>query len=134
MTRRVFCPLAILGRGAITRGFVAAILIGLPLSVTSQNKPKTFTLHIVKIQHAKEGCNVDAESASVRFRLTSHVASACGMLRAGETYKASRGIVDNQSQNEAMGSASLVIYNNERNIRSDSSVFDIVSEEELISK
>ena len=77
---------------------------------------------------------MDAESASARFRLTSHVASACGMLRAGETYKTSRGVIESHPQNEIKGSANLVIYNNEKDIRNDNYVFDIVLEEEAISK
>jgi hypothetical protein len=118
----------------MTRGFIAAILIGASLSVPSQTKPKTFKLHIIKIQHVKEGCNVDAESTSVRFRLTSDAASACGMLRAGESYKAVRGTLKNDPQNETKDTANLVIYNNEKNMRRDNAVFDVDLEEEIMPK
>ena len=75
-----------------------------------------------------------AESTSVRFRLTSVAISACGMLRAGETYKALRGTIKNDPQNETKDSANLVIYNNEKNMPRDNAVFDVDLEEEIIPR
>lgn len=56
------------------------------------------------------------------------------MLRAGETYKAVRGTIKNDPQNETKDTANLVIYNNEKNMRRDNAVFDVDLEEEIIPK
>jgi hypothetical protein len=65
----------------------------------------------------------------VRFTVSSDAPSPCGMLHAGEAYKAVRAMIQNNPKDETKDSAILVIYNNVENSRRDNAVFAIQSEE-----
>jgi hypothetical protein len=116
-------------------GITTAILLGLSFTASSQvPKKKMFALHITKIKRVKEGCSVDAESGTVRFNISSDISAACGMLRAGETYRAFRGTLGNDPKDETKDAAILVIYNNTKNVRRDNATFNIDSEEAITAK
>jgi hypothetical protein len=74
---------------------------------------------------------VDAESTTVRFNISSEISAACGMLRAGETYKALRATLGKDPKDESKDAAILVIYNNTKNVRRDNAIFNIDSEEAM---
>ena len=56
------------------------------------------------------------------------------MLRAGESYKASRGVAQRDSADETKDQTILVIYNNVKNARGENGVFNIDSEEAVAQK
>jgi len=115
-------------------GVTTAILLALSLTASSEiPKKKMFALHITKIKRVKEGCSVEAESGTVRFNISSDI-SACGMLRAGETYRAFRGTLGNDPKDETKDAAILVIYNKTKNARRDNATFNIDSEEAITAK
>jgi len=91
-------------------GFAALSIAALP-QVTPKN---VLVIHVSKIKRAGEGCTVEAESTTVRFQIASDMSSACGMLHAGEAYKAFRAMIDTDPKDESKDSAVLVIYNNRR--------------------
>jgi hypothetical protein len=93
-----------------------------------------FSIRIIKVQRVNDGCTVEADSATVRFKLSSGLPAPCAMLRAGETYKAFRATAQTDPKNEASDAAILVVYNNVKNIRRDNSAFDIDSEQALTKK
>jgi hypothetical protein len=110
-------------------------LLSLPVVASSQvPKKDQFMIHITKIKRVNEGCTVDAESATVRFKISSDMSATCAMLRAGETYKAIRATVQNDPKDEGKDSTILVIYNNVKNVRRDNAVFDVDSEEAITQK
>jgi hypothetical protein len=116
----------------IRTGVTIAILLGLPFTASSQIPEKeVFALHISKIKRVNEGCNVDAESTTVHFNISSEISAACGMLRAGETYKALRATLGKDPKDESKDAAILVIYNNTKNVRRDNAIFNIDSEEAM---
>jgi len=68
------------------------LLLLLPVVAASQvRENKMLSIRVTKFRCVGEGCAVEAESATVRFEISSDLSAACGMLRAGETYKAFRG-------------------------------------------
>jgi hypothetical protein len=112
-----------------------AALLGMSLLAFSQAQPKNmFAIHVTKIKRVNEGCNVEAESTTVRFRVVSDVPSACAMVRAGEAYKAVRAEIQNDPKDRTKDSAILLVYNNEENPFMDKAVFDIEYEEAITRK
>jgi len=111
------------------------VLLGLPFITSSQVPQKDqFALHITKIKRVDEGCTVDGESPTVRFKISSDKSAPCGMLRAGETYEAFRATVQNDPKDESKDSPILVVYNNVKNVRRENAVFSIDSEEAITRK
>ena len=90
-----------------------------------------FTVHVTKIQRVNGGCAVDAESTSIRFKLSSSVPAACAMLKSGESYEAFRTITRTNPKDETKDSSSLVIANNVKNSRRPNAVFAIDSEQSI---
>jgi hypothetical protein len=114
---------------------VIAALLCLPFLTSPQVPPKDiFDLHIIKIKHVNEGCTVDAESRTVRFKISSDAPATCGMLRASETYKAFRATIQNDPKDESQDSAVLIVYNNVPNPRRENAIFSIDSEESIAQK
>jgi len=112
-----------------------AMLTVAPFDASPQVSPKSlFAIHITKIKRVDEGCTAEAESSTVRFKISSELSAPCAMLRAGETYKAFRAISSNDPKDETKDSPILVIYNNVKNGRRENSVFAIESEEAIIRK
>jgi hypothetical protein len=112
-----------------------AVLLGTAPFGLSQAPPRNmFAIHITKIKRVNEGCAVEAESATVRFRVGSDVPSACAMVRAGETYKAVRAEIQNDPKDRTKDSAILLVYNNVENPFTDKAVFDIDYEEAITRK
>lgn len=108
---------------------------GLSISVSFQvPQSAPFTIHVTKIQRVNGGCAVDAESASIRFKLRSSVPAACAMLKSGEGYEAFRAISRTDPKDETKDSSSLVIVNNVKNSRRPNAVFAIDSEESIPQK
>jgi hypothetical protein len=117
-----------------TASAIAALLC-LPFTASSQVSQKNlFALHIAKIKRGNEGCTVVAESATVRFQISSDLPANCGMLRAGETYKAVRATIQNDPKNENKDAVILIVYDNVENVRRDNSIFSIDSEEAIQRK
>jgi hypothetical protein len=112
-----------------------ATILSFPFIASPQVSPKSeFMIHISKIKRVNEGCTVDAESATVRFKISSELSAPCGMLRAGETYKGYRATAQKDPKDETKDSTILVIYNNVKNARRDNAVFTINSEEAITRK
>ena len=94
--------------------------LGLPLAASSQvPQNKMFAIHITRVKRLNEGCTVDAESTTVRFKISSDMPATCGMLRADETYKAFRATVENDPKDETKDSAILVITENSVHARKE---------------
>jgi hypothetical protein len=122
-------------RSMMKVGLPITALLGLSFVASSQVSQKDlFDLHISKIRRIGEGCTVEAESPTVRFTISSDISATCGMLRAGETYKAFRGIVQNDPKDETKDAANMVVYNNVKNSRRENAVFTIDSEESITRK
>jgi hypothetical protein len=116
-------------------GLTITALLSLSFIASSQVSQKDlFDLHVSKIKRVNEGCTVDAESPTVRFTISSDVSATCGMLRAGETYRAFRGTMENDPKDETKDAASLVVYNNVKNPRRENAVFTIDLEESIRRK
>jgi hypothetical protein len=110
--------------------FTIALLLTVSCVAGSQvPENKTFPLLINKVKRVSEGCTAEAESAKVRYRISSDISAPCAMLRAGETYKALRGVAEQDPSNETKDVTILVIYDNVKNPRRDNAVFNIDSEE-----
>lgn len=119
----------------IKSGITIAALLGLSLLALPQVPQKDLvTIHITKVSRVNEGCTVDAESPTVRFKISSELSAPCGMLRAGETYKGFRATEQKDPKDETKDSTILVIYNNVKNTRRDNAVFTIDSEESITRK
>ncbi len=116
-------------------GLLAIAYWGLSISVSFQvPQSAPFTIHVTKIQRVNGGCTVDAESTSIRFKLSSSVPAACAMLKSGESYEAFRAITRTDPKDETKDSTSLVIANNVKNSRRPNAVFAIDSEESIPQK
>jgi hypothetical protein len=116
-------------------GLTIATFLGLPLVASSQAPQKDlFAIHITKVKRVNEGCTVDAESATVRFKIRSQLSAPCAMLRAGETYRGFRAMAQKDPKDETKDSTILVIYNNVKNACRDNAVFTIDSEEGITRK
>jgi hypothetical protein len=116
-------------------GLAIAVLLSSPFLASSQVAQKSlFALHVTKVKRVNDGCTVDAESPTVRFKLSSDLPAPCAMLRAGETYKAFRATVPKDPKDETTDSLILAVYNNVKNVRRDSSVFEVDSEEAVARK
>jgi len=93
-----------------------------------------FTLLITKVKRVNDGCVAEGESTKVRFRFSSDISAPCAMLRAGESYKAIRGVAVRDSADETKDQTILVIYDNVKNVRRDNGGFNIDSEEAIAQK
>jgi hypothetical protein len=114
---------------------IMATLLGMSCVGASQvPENKTFPLLITNVKRANQGCIAEGESANVRFRISSDVSAPCAMLRAGETYKALRGVAEEDPADETKDSPILVVYDNVKNSRRDNAVFSIDSEEAKAAK
>jgi hypothetical protein len=112
-----------------------AALLSVSCVVSAQvPENEKFTLLITKVKRVNEGCSAEAESAKVRFRISSDISAPCAMLRAGESYKAFRGVAQKDSADETKDQTILVIYDNVKNVRRDNSVYSIDSEEAIAGK
>lgn len=116
-------------------GVLAIAYWGLSIGVSIQvPQSAPFTVRVTRIERVKGGCTVDAESASIRFRLSSSVPAAGAMLKSGESYEAFRAITRTDPKDETKDSSSLVIVNNVKNSRRPNAVFAIDSEESIPQK
>ncbi len=116
-------------------GLLAIAYWGLSIGVSIQvPQSAPFTVRVTRIERVNGGCTVDAESASIRFRLSSSVPAACAMLKSGESYEAFRAITRTDPKDETKDSSSLVIVNNVKNSRRPNAVFAIDSEESFPQK
>jgi hypothetical protein len=112
-----------------------AAVFGMSCIAASQvPENKKFPLRISKVRRENQGCIAEVESAKVRFRISSDASAPCAMLRAGETYTAFRGVVQEDPADETKDSAILVVYDNVKNSRRDNAVFSIDSEEAKAAK
>jgi hypothetical protein len=59
--------------------------------VVASQVPEQFSLLVTEVKRVNDGCSAEWESAKVRFTFSSDISGPCAMLRAGESYKASRG-------------------------------------------
>lgn len=112
-----------------------AVLLSMCCVVASQGpENEKFSLLITKVKRVNEGCTAEGESAKVRFKISSDISAPCAMLRAGETYKALRGVAQRDSADETKDQIILVIFDNVKNVRRDNGVFSIDSEEAITRK
>ena len=112
-----------------------AALFGMSYIAASQvPENKKFPLVITKVSRVSQGCIAEGESAKVRFRISSDASAPCAMLRAGETYKAFRGVLQEDQTDETKDSAILIVFDNVQNSRRDNAVFGIDSEEAKAAK
>jgi hypothetical protein len=109
-----------------------AVLMCLPFTASSQIPQKDlFALHISKIKRGNEGCIVAAESPTVRFQISSDSPASCGMLRAGETYKAVRATIQNDPKDRNKNTIVLIVFDNVEKVQRDNTIFFIDSEEAI---
>ena len=112
-----------------------AIVTFLSMScVAASQAPEQFPLLVSKVKRVNEGCTAEGESAKVRFKISSDMSAPCAMLRAGETYRAMRAVVQNDPTDETKDSPILVVYDNVKNARRDNAVFSIDLEEAIARK
>jgi hypothetical protein len=98
-------------------------------SANSQvSEKEKVTIRVLSVKRSGDGCKAEVTSTRVRYEIATDISSSCAMLRAGEYYKAVRGVQENQPSDETKDSASLVIFNNADNKRRPGAVFDIESE------
>jgi hypothetical protein len=118
-----------------TVALTIAAFFSLSCVVLSQApEEEKFPLLITKVKRVNDGCSAEGESAKVRFTFSSDISAPCAILRAGESYKASRGVAQRDSADETKDQTILVIYNNVKNVRRDNGVFKIDSEEAVARK
>jgi hypothetical protein len=120
----------------LSRVVLLAITFWGPSTGVSFQVPQSapFTIRVTKIQRVNGACNVDAESTSIRFKLSSSVPAACAMLKSGESYEVFRAITRTDPKDETKDSSSLVVTNNVKNSRRPNAVFAIDSEESIPQK
>jgi hypothetical protein len=102
--------------------------------VVASQVPEQFSLLVAEVKRVNDGCSAEGESAKVRFTFSSDISAPCAMLRAGESYKASRGVAQRDSADETKDQTILVIYNNVKNAWRENGVFNIDSEEAVAQK
>lgn len=117
-----------------TIALIATLLSMSCVAASQVPENETFPLAITKVKRVNQGCIAEGESAKVRFRISSDMSAPCAMLRAGETYKAFRGVAEEDPADETKDSTILVVYDNVKNARRDNAVFSIDSEEALARK
>lgn len=123
--------------GSALKPVVLTIVTLMSLScVAASQVPENerFSLLIIKVKRVNDGCSAEGESAKIRFTISSDISAPCAMLRAGESYKAERGVAQRDSADETKDQTILVIYNNVKNVRRDNGVFNIDSEEAIARK
>jgi hypothetical protein len=89
-----------------------------------------FSVRVVRVKRAGEGCTAQVESAKVRYAISSDISGACAMLRAGEDYRAF--LVYGRppgKDNDANDTAEIVIENNRENPERRNAVFEIDAQE-----
>lgn len=89
-----------------------------------------FTIRVVKVKRAGDGCTAQIDSQKVRYTVSSEISGACAMLRAGEDYKAF--LVYGRptgSGNDAKDTAEIVVENNIKSTERRNSVFEIDAQE-----
>jgi hypothetical protein len=119
-------------RKSIRVVFLASVFFA---NAFSQTLPKSaFPIRITKVNREADTCHAEAESTTVRFHISSEISSACGMLRAGDSYKPLRATIENEPKDETKDVPTLIIYNNVENPRRQNAVFTIDSEEALYDK
>ena len=106
---------------------IATLLSLSSVSASQGPENEKFSLLIIKIKRVNDSCSAERESAKVRFTFSSDISAPCAMLRAGESYKAERGVAQRESADETKDQTILVIYNNVKNVRRDNGVFNIDS-------
>ena len=99
------------------------------VAVSQVPEKEKFILLVTKVKRVDEGCSAEGESAKVRFTFSSDISAPCTMLRAGESYKAFRGVAQRASADETKDQTILVIFDNVKNVRRDNGVFSVDSEE-----
>jgi hypothetical protein len=91
-------------------------------------KGNWFSIRVTRVENGSERCTALVESATVRFHLSSDQAATCTILRADESYPASRATTRSQGD-ESSDKPILIIKNNLKSGENKMYAFDIVSEE-----
>lgn len=67
-------------------GLITAVVRGLSYAASPQVQAKDlFSIQIAKVKRIDDGCTAEADSAKVRFKISTDLSGSCTMLRAGET-------------------------------------------------